>query len=65
MDKNSEGYDEREIVPWGWMSGKKLIIGAPRKVGLSKIVNVTTVKGSSTLKGYCIDVFVVVVKLLS
>ena len=54
-----------ETVPRGWVSGKQLVIGVPRKVGFKEFVNVTTVKGSSVVKGYCIDVFVSAVKLLS
>jgi len=56
---------ESQTVPRGWVSGKQLIIGVPRKAGFKEFVNVTTVKGSSAVKGYCIDVFVAAVQLLS
>ncbi|KAH9317060.1 hypothetical protein KI387_018829, partial [Taxus chinensis] len=56
---------ESKIVPRGWVfpnSGKELVIGVPRKTGFKEFV--TTVEGSNTVKGFCIDVFVAAVNLL-
>eukprot|EP01018_Ginkgo_biloba_P012696 Gb_01114 [translate_table: standard] len=56
---------ESKIVPRGWVfpnNGKQLVIGVPRKTGFKEFV--TTIKGSNTVKGFCIDVFVAAVNLL-
>lgn len=52
---------ESKTIPRGWMHGKQLVIGVPRKTGFKEFV---TGNSSSTVKGFCIDVFLAAVKLL-
>ncbi|XP_057850920.2 glutamate receptor 3.3 isoform X2 [Cryptomeria japonica] len=57
---------ESKVVPRGWVfpnNGKELVIGVPRKIGFKEFVS--TVNDSHTPKGFCIDVFLAAVNLLS
>jgi hypothetical protein len=38
---------ESKTMPRGWVHGKQLVIGVPRKTGFKEFVNVTTVEGSA------------------
>ncbi|KDP34698.1 hypothetical protein JCGZ_10903 [Jatropha curcas] len=61
---------ETALVPKGWedpTDGKKLRIGVPVKKGFMQFVNVTidTITNTSSVKGFCIDLFDAVVKELA
>ncbi|KAH9328311.1 hypothetical protein KI387_000419, partial [Taxus chinensis] len=57
---------ESKLIPRGWVfpnNGKHLLIAVPRKLGFQEFVS--TVEGTDMMKGFCIDVFVAAVNLLS
>ncbi|KAK9164896.1 hypothetical protein Scep_000087 [Stephania cephalantha] len=56
---------ETPTTPRGWVfpnNGKQLTIGVPYRVGFREFVS--QVKGTDTVKGFCIDVFLAAINLL-